>query len=62
MTVALPLSIFAGLVTTWLATKLWQMKVRTENRSRLGWSLVVWVVCVALSVAVWVVAESKLAS
>jgi hypothetical protein len=62
MTIALALSILAGLLTTWMITRLSQTKVRTESRSsRLGWSLVVCGVCLALCVAVWVVAESKLA-
>ena len=62
MTIALALSILAGLLTTWMITRLSQTKVRTESRSsRLGWSLVVCGVCLALCVAVWVVAEAKLA-
>lgn len=62
MTIALALSILAGLVTTWMITKLSQTKACAESGSRrFGWSLVVCGVCLALCVAVWVVAEAKLA-
>ncbi len=62
MTTAVALSILAGIAAKVLLSQMWRNKTRTgSSRNSTAWSLAGWGIAVVLSVAVWVVAVSKLA-